>query len=110
MHAERATLLAPLRVHEGREADQGPRDGREHERRAEDRADRDFVGFGIVAGDGEHGDPRLGQRRRHTGEEGADGADAEARPIPSPLDGVREEERAGEHGREAGEEQEELHC
>ena len=84
----------------------------EHERRADDRADRDLDRLlaAAAAEQRDDRDDRLGQRGADRREQRADRALAEVEPVPEPLDGVGEADRAGHDEHERGEELEGDHA
>jgi hypothetical protein len=69
---------------------------REHERRPDDRADRDILGAFGSADDRHDRDRRLRKGGRNRGEKAARSAAAELEPVREPLDGVRKEDGSDE--------------
>ena len=80
----------------------------EHERRADDRADR----YLLALGPGQHRDDRderLGQRGAHRGEQAAHRALAQVELAARPLDRVGEQDRPADDQDEAREEEQDGH-
>ena len=97
----------PSAAHEQEDADDGVREGGQHQRAAQRGPDADLLAG--LAGPGEHRDQRddaLGQRRADRGQDGADGHGADAELDPEPLDGVHEPlARQVDRGRAADQQQ-----
>ena len=102
-------LLAAALEQQRRDADERHRDRREQERRADDRADGDVLGARAAADQGDDRDQRLGHRGPDRGEHAPGRPLAEPEPVARPLDRVREQQRAGEDDREAGEQEDDVH-
>jgi hypothetical protein len=99
--AARERLGSPVAVEQRCEGHDDHRDGREEQRRPEDRADRDVLAALGSPDDRDDRDQRLRKRRRDRGEQAADRALSQPEPCCQPLDSVREEQRAREEDREA---------
>jgi hypothetical protein len=105
--AKLGALLAAMPVDQRRGPDQGHRDRGEEERGADDRADRDVLGPLFAADDRDDRDQRLGHRGADRREQAADRPLAHRQPVARPLDGVRENQGAGEDHGEADQKQNE---
>src|SRR4029079_7877895 len=77
------------------DADEGHGDRRQHERRTDNRSDRDVVGLG-ARDQGNDRDDRLGQRSAYRREQAPDRPLAQPKPVSGPFDCVREEVGAEE--------------
>jgi hypothetical protein len=96
---------------EGEDADTGHehREGREHERRAQDGADADLVGaFARREDDRDDRNQGLWQRRPDRGEHGTDRALAESELAAHPFDAVGEELRREQDHDEADEQDQDV--
>lgn len=96
-------LLSAVPECDRRARDEQHGDRPEQERSADDRPDRDLDRLRVtgITDQSDHGDDRLRQRRPDGRQDRADRARPEVQPVPEPLDGVREADRAAhdEHER-----------
>ena len=104
MDVELDALIAFVPVEVGEEANQPHRQGREEERRADNRPDRDVFGALAYVQQGDDRDQRLRHRRADRGEDAAHGPHSNLEPMADPLDRVGKEQRASEDDGEADEE------
>ena len=86
-----------------------PPQRRQHERRAQDRADPDLVARLVSRHDRDDRQQRLGQGGSDRGEDRADGALRQAEPLADPLDAVREELRRNEDDQERSDQEDPIH-
>ena len=112
MRLDLGALVAAALERERRARDHQHRERPEHERRADDRADRDLDRLlaAATAEERDHRDDRLGERGADGREQRADRALAEVEPVPEPLDGVGEADRAAHDEHERSEELEGDHA
>jgi hypothetical protein len=90
-------------------ADQQHGDRAQHERGADDGADRDLLGL-AAREHRDNGNHRLRQRRTDCGQQASHGSFTEVETLARPLDRVREQDRAADDQRECRREQEPGHA